>query len=523
MQPAADIDVLFADIPWDFSFPESSWCLGYRYMIASLRRHGFSARILHPPSIRDGPVRERMIQQIVGSNAQILGFTTYDVQLGPLLEFIKDLRRRGLRSHVTLGGLCASAAAEALMAGYEAIDSVVFGEGETSIVELASQIIRGTKPSPIPGVYRRDGRHVVTGGPRPLVEDLDSLTPPVLDDFADPECNAPLRLTNGCVPATASRGCYGRCSFCCVQKFYRSSPGKTWRGRGAAAVAEEISRVTAATGCHRITFVDENFMGPGTEGRTHAVEVAREIKRRTPGIQFNFGCRANDVDRATMEELKSAGLAAVTLGIESMSAEALRLFNKGTTPAVNYRALAILDELELFTEITFIFFHPLSTLREVRENLRLIEYVRQSKYLYFNNRQPFSAYIPFFGTDLAARLERKALAERTLHDFRTSHADPRVAFIAQAVLAGPSDALLNLRSLLPEGRSPELTRMRDALLGQYVHLNMVRIPELVERMCDGFDQGEDISGSGVCTAAAELQAEARRIETLTARFLAHVA
>ena len=105
-------DVLFVDFPQSFVFPEPNWCLGFRYMISTLREQGFSAELLHPPTIPRQPVRQRLIADILAAQASIVGFTTYDQSLSALLAFIKELRRAGLRSHVTLGGLCASAIPE---------------------------------------------------------------------------------------------------------------------------------------------------------------------------------------------------------------------------------------------------------------------------------------------------------------------------------------------------------------------------------------------------------------------------
>src|SRR6516225_5826289 len=100
------MDVLFIDVPDDFNNASSTWSLGFRYMMSSLRRNGFTAALAHPPTRNS---RQVLIDEILQTQSAIVGFTTYDVKLAALLEFIRDLRRNGLRSHITLGGLCASA------------------------------------------------------------------------------------------------------------------------------------------------------------------------------------------------------------------------------------------------------------------------------------------------------------------------------------------------------------------------------------------------------------------------------
>ena len=262
------LDVLFIDFPDDFNHASSTWSLGYRYMISSLRRNGFFAALLHPPA-HNG--RRALIEQILQMNSAIVGFTTYDVKLADLLDFIRDLRRAGSHSHITLGGLCASAIPGLILDEVAEVNSVVVGEGEQTIVDLALKVIRGKDGDTIPGVCLRTPNGVARGGPRPLHSDLDALSLPALDGVDSRSKSHDNYKSNGCVPVLGSRGCYGRCTFCCIQKFYRSCSGAVWRGRRPAAVVDEIGIVTKLSGARKVTFVDENFMGPGAVGRRHAI------------------------------------------------------------------------------------------------------------------------------------------------------------------------------------------------------------------------------------------------------------
>jgi len=218
------------------------------------------------------------------------------------------------------------------------------------------------------------------------------------------------------------------------------------------------------SGARKVTFVDENFMGPGALGRQHAVQIANELASKGPNIRFNFGCRPNDIDRETIIALKRSGLAAVTLGIESMGNETLVLFNKRTTPEVNYRALSVLEELKIPTEITFIFFHPLTTLDEVDANLNFVDYVRRSRFAYFNKYQPFSEFVPFFGTELTQRLSLMNLAVRTLSEHSIQYQDPRVALIARQILNTPANHVARLIRQLESRRTKASRLLRSRLL-----------------------------------------------------------
>jgi anaerobic magnesium-protoporphyrin IX monomethyl ester cyclase len=490
--------VLLVDVPADCSAPESNWCLAYRTLIAALRERGISAAILHPRARR---TRTALIEDIVASRAKIVGFTAYDAQLVPLLAFIADLRRAGLRAHVTIGGLCASADPEAILRREAGVDSVVFGEGEESLADLAAAVLNGTHWANLAGVCARDGVSIVRG-PRRAQPDLDAAPLPATDDFLL-EPSAPLRLPNGSVPVVASRGCYGRCSFCCVQTFYRASAGPIWRGRRASRVVDEVESATRAASTTRVTFVDENFMGPGEMGRRHALTTALELVRRGLKLAFNFGCRPNDVERETFTALRAAGLTAVSLGIESMSSEALAEFNKKTTPAINRAAIELCEELGIETEVLFIFFHPRTTLAEVRANLEFVSFVRSCRAAYFTNAQPFSELIPFSGTDLTARHRAEGIA---------AYADERVAFLVKQVMGVPVQLLARIRAAVGNASS-----LAAKLEEAERHLKMVRIPELASDLCDRLEKGT--STRGVTRAFA---VERRRIHATAARFAALV-
>lgn len=509
------LDVLFVDFPDDFNHPSSTWSLGFRYMMSSLRRNGFSAKLVHPPAHNS---YQALIAEILQRDSAIVGFTTYDVKLAALLDFIRELRKAGSQSHITVGGLCASAIPGLILDNIAEVDSVVVGEGEQTIVDLALRLIRGEGGDTIPGVWMRSPSGVARGESRALHRDLDALPFPAFDGIAGRVKGPDNYKSNGCVPVLGSRGCYGRCTFCCIQKFYRSCSGAVWRGRRPSAVVDEIRTVTKLSGARKVTFVDENFMGPGAAGRHHAVEIANEMARANLKIRFNFGCRPNDIDRETIAILKSSGLAAVTLGVESMGEETLVLFNKRTTPQINYHALNVLEDLKIPTEITFIFFHPLTTLDEVQTNLAFVDYVRRSRFAFFNNCQPFSEFIPFFGTDLTHRLSMMNLAVRTLSDYSIQYQDPRVALIAHEVKSMPVTHISRLIHQLAAGKTRLSREIRNKLTNYYLHLNMVKLPALVSELCNSLKHGVSPKSVKVGATLEMFAQERRNIGSLVTAF-----
>jgi anaerobic magnesium-protoporphyrin IX monomethyl ester cyclase len=481
------MDIVFVDFPVESPKASPTWSLGYRSMIASLRENGFSSTILHPLQIEISESRRQLIKEILKINTQIIGFTAYDVYLEPLIEFVQSLRRAGSKSHVTIGGICASTIAEELLTSCPQIDSVIIGEGELSIVDLCKMIL-GKKTIPPKGILSRIGKQIVSGGIRSLVENLNQLPSPVLDNFVNKSKDVLADYQMDNMLFVSSRGCYGKCTFCCVQRFYRSCPGQVWRPRSPERVVNEISECKKSINFHRFTFVDENFIGPGHLGQLHAQEIARELKKQQINLPFNFGCRPNDLFKDTLIELKSAGLTAVTLGLESMSNETLRLFSKGTTVSINEEAIKLLEQLELYLEITFIFFHPLSSIAEINKNLKFIRRIRQSRYAYFNKNMPFTEFIPLFDTEYTKHLEKLKLVEKKISGFTIHYSDPRVEVLVQKMRSIPLEQLDRFIHQL-QTNDLILKRTLQSLLDYETNLNLVRLPELVTEYCDLFSSG----------------------------------
>jgi radical SAM superfamily enzyme YgiQ (UPF0313 family) len=519
-------DVALVSLPVSWRVPVPEWALGHRYLAAALRAAGFDARLVFAPLVLDGTARSRLVADLVRSAPAVVAFTTYDAGLPDLYSFVGELREAGLRSHVTVGGLCATAATAAILTSCPGVDSVVRGEGEQAVVDLVDAVVRGRGPWPAAGTAVRagTGAGVLAGPTRPPAADLGSYPAPLWDDGAADERSAAVAAANGCAPVIGSRGCYGRCTFCCIERFYRDVPhSRPWRPWPAERVADDVVAVVAATGASQVTFVDENFVGPGRAGRRHAVAVADELVRRGRPAPFNVAARADDVDVETFRALRDAGLNAVTLGLESMSATTLELFGKHITPARNAEAVATLEELGLQTEITFIFFHPLSTLPDVRDNLGFVADVARSRGARFNNGQPFTRFVPLAGTALTADLERRGLVQGGPGRYRTRYADPRVAHLVDLVARVPVDDLLALQAALPTTRGPVLTEIRERLAGYHARLTMRRLPELVSDACDAFERGAAVDGASVAAVDAAFDAEATSVEGLLRRFLRHAA
>lgn len=407
-----------------------SACLLTGYAGACLREAGFEVSVLDADTAgwSVDETRERLLAEdfvLLGVHLKFLWDRTAEVM--EMLRAVKE-GKRGV--FLVLFGHYPTFAAGELLCRFPFVDAVVLGEPEITLVELAGSLA-GWRHAPwrdIAGLAFKHNHTPVKNPWRPPIKDLDALPFPLRPDPA----LAARRRTHNYI--LGSRGCFGRCSFCYLPRFY--GPGSTWRGRSPANITAEVEKVYGETGNPYFYFADANFFGPGERGRRRALELSRLLKRLSFPLIFGLECRASDVQEEVFSALQEAGLRDVFLGIESGVQSALDRFRKGTTVAQNEAAIKVLRRLGLNISLGFINFDPGTTLEELRENL---EFLRRMELL---DRPSTTAHLFFHrqvvlrGTPAYDELSARGALEPvgfTGHEGRYRIADLRAEAVARVI------------------------------------------------------------------------------------------
>ncbi len=291
-----------------------------------------------------------------------------------VFEVIKELRRNGLNAHINLYGHFPTFAFEEILSNYSFVDSITLGEPEYTFLELAEAVINKKDSSALFSINglafnSLSGKTgVIKNKPRAPISNIDKLPFPYRHCF---------EIFKGRGIATyvlASRGCYGKCTFCYLNQFYAEE--SLWRGRSPENVVDEICHIYREYGERYFYFADANFFGPGRKGKERVDKLARMIMDQDMKINFGIECRVNDVEDESINMLVKAGLREVFLGVESGSQNSLDRFRKNTTVEQNKKAINILRRYNIEPNYGFIIFDPDSTLEEVRENF---EFLREMK------------------------------------------------------------------------------------------------------------------------------------------------
>ena len=386
-----------------------------RALVAVLREAGLCARLVH------FGVGSDLGETVALAQSEQPRLIVLSILFAYLVEenlaLAARLRAAGVTAHVTMVGPLPTFAWASLLAACPesvegacpALDSVLRGEAEASIVQLAAGLRDGADWRTVPGLAHRSPEVRTNPLPR-LVPDLDALPFPARDD------GIPTCLGLGFATVESGRGCYHTCTFCLPRAFYSAGPGAPYRLRSVPNLVEEMDALYRR-GVRLFLFDDEQFLPPGRARLERVQALGDALERRGLDVAFTIKCRADDVrgaqrdaqDEALFRQLKAMGLVRVYLGLESGCQASLDLLGKGVTASDNARALAVLDALDIVTDFYSLLFHPWSTLETLRAEVEFLERVLPLVSTAFT----FNEVEPYPGTPLVERLraERFGLRE----------------------------------------------------------------------------------------------------------------
>jgi radical SAM superfamily enzyme YgiQ (UPF0313 family) len=473
--------------------------------LSSCLLSGYAAAVLtsagHNVEIVEGYLEdlsyETIKEKIGATKPDLLGVhMVYHWQIDrELFGLLEDAKREGLTSHIAAYGYYPTFYFEEILRSCAAIDWVILGEPELVFAELADALDGHGPSSDIEGLARRNGCGDIACRRRKPIEDLDRLPFPVRTEamFRLPEVNL-----------QGSRGCYGRCTFCCINPFY--ADGSRWRGRNPENIAAEIDMLIAQRSARDFYFTDPNFFGPGNQGQSRAMLLASLLKSR--GIRFGIEARVNDIHDETIEALVEAGLRHMLIGLESGKDSSLKRLNKMTTVAQNERAISILRKHCVEPNIGFIMFEPYSSLEDIRSNL---EFLQRNNLL---NNLPVTANVLYHhqivlkGSPAFQTLRGQGLLELPpsgAYEGTAAFVDSRVAGLADLMRQITNFVFLHMWGIW-SGKKTEPAGAAD----KYAMINSLLV-DCFELHLRGLESGRQLTNEETSLAVREVREQVGRI------------
>ncbi len=378
--------------------------LGTLYVAACLRRAGHEVRFFN------GGMRthEEILDQVRAFSPGFVGIYSTTFGWPKALKTARAVKELDPGIFICAGGPYPIALQERCLEPGGAIDAIVTGEGEETVVELAERLERGQGLRGVLGVAYREGDRVEKNPPRPLIEKLDALPFPARDLLGDASRSIPPPGTYRRKPVSVlitSRGCDSRCIFCFQIDRGRKGGVRGIRYRSIDNVLQEIEHCLRQ-GYREIKFLDDTL----TADYDRALDLARAIKARRLDFTWFASACVNQVDERLFRAFKEAGCWAILLGAESGVQRHLNTLRKGFTLEHTRRAVRAAKVAGLKVSTPFIFGIPGET---YEDGLRTIEFALELNPDLAN----FHALTPFPGTDLYDRRDQYGAVSGDHRDF----------------------------------------------------------------------------------------------------------
>jgi len=311
-----------------------------------------------------------VVRQVVTWRPDLVGFSMVFTARGrEFVELGLALRKAGYRGHLTSGGHFAAFHAAEILRDFPGLfDTIVHGEGEETLVDLAAHLDR---PGEVAGLsLRGPGGEVVRTPPRPALDDLDAPSRPPLTRPEQFQTYLGLPIAN----MLSGRGCFGSCRFCSIHAWYRESPGRRFRVRHVERVAEEMARLYHERGVRIYNFHDDNFFLPRPEANlARFSELRGRLDRLGVGrIGIQVKARPDSIRQDVVAALVDLGCFRVFLGVENNAVAGLEALGRGIRRPVNHEALGMLLDAGMHTQYNLLMFEPDATLSDLRDNVDFI-------------------------------------------------------------------------------------------------------------------------------------------------------
>ena len=334
---------------------------GLCYLHSTLREAGFDAVLANFSGWSDAAI-SREVKKLQPRIAAISQWTHNRHASSSLASLIRKLHPTCL---ILMGGAHASFRSRHLLKQESAVDAVVVGEGEETLLELAERISTGLDWRDVKGLACRKGNSIVTTPPRPALRNLDSLPFPALhlqkhSLGIDHTLQAEFVIT--------ARGCPSACSFCSSPNFWN----RKVRFRSPQNVVDEIIFLRDTFGLIYFSIRDDTF----TADRSRAIEICRLLIERRVFVVWNCQSRVTAIDAELLLWMKRAGCEGIQLGVESGSPRILRMLEKSITPAQVEHASQLVKHAGINLSVYLISDVPGETEEDISATIQLMHRIR---------------------------------------------------------------------------------------------------------------------------------------------------
>ena len=326
--------------------------LGLAYMAAILEQNNFEVKIYDCPASEIN--HAQLKTELEAYQPTIVGIGSMTPTIESALKSAQIAKQISSDIKVLMGGPHATFADSEILTSEKAVDVIVRGEGEETIVELAEQVSLGN----IKGITFRKDNQIIQTPTRPFIQDLDALPRPAYKYLP----MAKYKITGKTLlPIITSRGCPFQCSFCVASQMF----GQRFRMRSPKNVLDELEWLRDDYGAEGIAFQDDTL----TFDKKRATEICDGMIERKINLPWGCGTRADVVTKDVLAKMAKAHCNETMFGIESGCQRMRAVLKKGVTNEQCENAIKWAKEAGMFVTVSVILGYPGETEESLQETL----------------------------------------------------------------------------------------------------------------------------------------------------------
>lgn len=286
----------------------------------------------------------------------LIGITMSATDHNEGLRLAKIAKDNGITT--VLGGYHPTAIPDELLS-HPQIDMIVRGEGELTMKEL----VQKGSPERVLGISYKKSGNAIHNPDRPLIENLDSLPFSARHlrkhKYKDHMNNNSKELD----VITMSRGCWGRCSFCCEPYM---SKGRM-RFRSPENVMKELFEIVSF---HKVNSLQISVTDPDFMGDPKRIDrLCDFLQEHKLDMTFSVMTRVDSIVRypKLLKKMCDSGILSYEMGFESSSQKDLNNVKKGITFDMQRKAVRMLRDNGANVSGTFVIGLPSQSQEEIRQ------------------------------------------------------------------------------------------------------------------------------------------------------------
>jgi len=389
--------------------------LGLAYIASVLDKAHYPVRIIDCPGLGMEEIRltpdnkfkvqgmsEEKSLDLIGPNTDIIGVSImFSQEWIHIRNYINKIRQKFPHLIIIVGGEHPTAMSEYTLRDCPAIDYVVSGEGELTLLELVYKLRSGKSIHDVSGIAYLEKEKFIKTGLAPRLANIKDMPWPKWDLIeVEPyfQPNFTMGIAHGRnIGILATRGCPYQCTFC-------SNPGMwttRYTMRRVEDVADEIEAYIKKFQVNSIDFYDLTAIVK----KDWVLNFVAELERRNLRFvwQLPSGTRSESLDEEVISALARSGCEFLVYAPESGSKSTLEMIKKRVNLKNLQKSVAIALRHGIVVKVNFIIGFPFETRKSMWETLFFVWKLALMK----TDDANVATFTPYPGSELFDELQKE--------------------------------------------------------------------------------------------------------------------